>query len=193
MMTIIQFTKKLFKDQGGYAWVWPAVQAVAAVAGAKWANDTSKSVASDQMAFQEKMANTAHQRQVADLNAAGLNPTMSSNSGADSPGGAGFTSAQISLPDMMAYDMSLKQMELAEKKLALDGLNSEATRKNTITDTEIKQLKKVLMKKGMPRAQLEGTLSEFLGKALEKMKNDVRSPKLPSNPDRDTEINNWQY
>lgn len=75
-------------------------------------NQWSAEQAMKQMEFQERMSNTAHQREMADLKAAGLNPILSAKSGATSPSGAA-AQADGSLITGLATLLS-KSLEVAD-------------------------------------------------------------------------------
>jgi hypothetical protein len=144
----------------------PAISSAVSYKSAKDTNKQNRQMAADQMAFQERMSNSAFQRQREDLKAAGYNPILAmKGSGASSPGGASaqMQDAGAAARQAAIQTATLQQIKAATFKLKEEGVaaahNSVTAAANTIAAQQQNQLRdmdiQALKRMGLGPMQLQ--------------------------------------
>lgn len=171
----------------------PIITGGMALEGQRQTNRTNRQIATDasvysdrmadkQMAFQERMANTQHQRARADLEAAGFNPLLGMT-GAAAPGGASgsahTTQVQNELERGIASALEARSMELAVNKQKEEVKNLKTHNKNIKADTRKKNMERKVMSKQLPKADVINDLYDIVKPYIKKGKESIQtSPRM---------------
>lgn len=149
------------------------------------ANRNAQAEAQKQRDWQSNMSNTAHQREVKDLQAAGLNPTLSADggNGSSTPGGSmGQTfeaqTPTISFPEVLQARSLLqkdRELDMMQTKQTQDIMESKSRKGNLDADT-------ILKGKGKIRAEAESEAAAGLQNLVRQFKKSYAEINPPMDP-----------
>lgn len=123
---------------------------------------------SAQQAFQERMANTAHQREMEDMKAAGINPMLSAKGvGANSPSGASASGAQATANTARMENPYAGFAGVAST--AMDITSMAAQLKKQAAETDFIRTQNEVAKKNIPKAEITNEAYNWVKKKVQEL------------------------